>query len=167
VHDWRKPMMLAFIAPVLAVLGPVWNFCTSRFGLPLVVAAGIILFYEGLPLGPLRDIPYVGPKLTGLVGGRVDRAYAAGQQAEDAIWEEKIKLAAIAQAADTKTRQQDIDAAAQAYIDKQHSDAGRIAELVRGQKDQDNAPPVSTNPSGCKPDGISAGVSERLDAIGR
>lgn len=160
-------MMLAFLAPVLAVLGPIWTFCTSRVGLPLVVAGGIILFYEGLPLGPLRDIPYLSPELTGLVGGRVDRAYAAGQKAEDAIWEEKIKLAAIAQAADTKTQQQDIDAAAQAYIDKQHSDAGRIADLVRAQKDQDNAPPASTNPSGCKPDGISAGVSERLDAIGR
>ncbi|OBQ90043.1 hypothetical protein [Mesorhizobium sp. AA23] len=160
-------MMLAFLAPVLAPLDPVWNFCTSRIGLPLVLAGGIILFYEGLPLGPLRDIPYVGPKLIGLVGGRVDREYAAGQKAEDAIWEEKIKLAAIAQAADNKTRQQDIDAAAQAYIDKQHSDAGRIAELVRAQKDQDNAPPVWTNASGCKPDGISAGVSERLDAIGR
>ncbi|PBB96761.1 hypothetical protein [Mesorhizobium sp. WSM3862] len=160
-------MMLAFLAPVLAVLGPIRTFCTSRVGLPLVVAGGIILFYEGLPLGPLRDIPYVGPELTSLVGGRVGRAYADGQKAEDALWQEKIKLAAIAEAADTKTRQQDIDAAAQAYIDKQHSDAGRIADLVRAQKDQDNAPPVSTNPSGCKPDGISAGVSERLDAIGR
>ncbi|TIQ93902.1 hypothetical protein [Mesorhizobium sp.] len=167
MHDKCEPMMLAFIAPVLAVLGPVWTFCISRVGLPLIVGGGIILFYEGLPLGPLRDIPFVGPQLTGLVGGRVDRAYGAGQKAEDALWQEKIKLATIAKAADNKTRQQDVDAAAQAYIDKQHSDAGRMADLVRAQKDQDNAPPLSANPSGCKRDGISAGVSERLDAIGR
>lgn len=155
--------------PLYAIpyLGPFLVFATSRFGLPIIVAGGIIFLYEGVPIGPLRDIPYVGPALAGLVDGRVDPQYAAGQKAEDALWQEKIKLAAIAQAADNKTRQQDIDAAAQAYIDKQHSDAGRIAELVRAQKDQDNAPPVSTNPSGCKPDGISAGVSERLDAIGR
>lgn len=31
MYDRRKQIMLAFIAPVLAVLGPVWNFCTSRF----------------------------------------------------------------------------------------------------------------------------------------
>lgn len=148
-------------------MGPFLVFATSRFGLPIVVAGSIIFFYEGVPLGPLRDIPYVGRVLAGFVDGRVDREYAAGQKADAALWQEKIKLAAIAQTADTKTRQQDIDAAAQAYIDKQHSDAGRIAELVRAQKDEDNAPPDPTNPSGCKPDGISAGVSARLDAIGR
>lgn len=148
-------------------VGPLFAFATSRFGLPIVVAFGIIFFYEGVPLGPMADIPYVGPELVNLVGGRVGREYAAGQKAEDALWQEKIKLAAIAQAADTKTQQQDIDAAAQAYIDKRHSDAGRIAELVRAQKDEDDAPPDPKNPSGCKLDGISAGVSERLDAIGR
>ncbi|MBZ9683190.1 hypothetical protein LB531_21260 [Mesorhizobium sp. CO1-1-2] len=157
------------IAALYAIpyVGPFVAFALSRFGLPIVVAGGIIFFYEGVPLGPLADIPYVGPELVNLVGGRVGREYAAGQKAEDALWQEKIKLAGIAQAADTKTRQQDIDAAAQAYIDKQHSDAGRIADLERAQKDEDNAPPDPKNPSGCKPDGISAGVSERLDAIGR
>ncbi|MER8615951.1 hypothetical protein NKG99_03720 [Mesorhizobium sp. M1409] len=157
------------IAALYAIpyVGPFLAFATSRIGLPLVVAGGVIFFYEGVPIGPLRDIPYAGPALAGLVDGRVDREYAAGQKAEAALWQEKIKLAAIAQAADTKTRQQDIDAAAQAYIDKQHSDAGRIAELHRAQKDEDNVPPDPTKPAGCKPAGISAGVSTRLDGIGR
>jgi hypothetical protein len=148
-------------------VGPFLAFATSRFGLPIIVAGGVIFFYEGVPIGPLRDIPWAGPKLASLVDGRVDRQYAAGSRAEAALWQEKFKLAAIAQAADTKTRQQDIDAAAQEYIDKQHSDAGRIAELHRAQKDEDNVPPDPTKPAVCKPAGISAGVSTRLDAIGR
>ncbi|QKC83289.1 hypothetical protein [Mesorhizobium sp. NZP2077] len=160
-------MILAFLAPVLAVLGPIWSFSTSRVGLPLVVAGGIVFFYEGVPIGPLRYIPYAGPVLASLVDGRVDREYAAGQKAEAALWQERLRLAAIAQAADTKTRQQDIDAAAQEYIDRQHSDAGRIAELQRAHKDEDNVPPDPTKPAVCRPAGISAGVSTRLDAIGR
>ncbi|RWP84907.1 MAG: hypothetical protein EOR12_27130 [Mesorhizobium sp.] len=148
-------------------VGPFLAFATSRFGLPLVVAGVVVFFYEGVPIGPLRDIPWAGPKLASLVDGRVDREYAAGGKAEAALWQEKLRLAAIAQAADTKTRQQDIDAAAQEYIDKQHSDAARISELVRAQKDEDNVPPDPTKPAVCKPAGISAGVSTRLDAIGR
>lgn len=148
-------------------VGPFLAFATSRFGLPVIVAGGIIFFYEGVPIGPIRDIPWVGPKVAWLVDGRVDREYAAGQRAEAALWQEKLKLAAIAQAADTKTRQQDIDAAAQEYIDKQRSDAERIAELVRAQKDEDNVPLDPTKPGACKPAGISSGVSTRLDAIGR
>jgi hypothetical protein len=148
-------------------VGPFLAFATSRFGLPIIVAAGIIFFYEGVPIGPVRYIPYVGPALAHLVDGRVDREYAAGQKAETAIWQEKLRLAAIAKAAEVKTKQADIDAAAQEYIDRQHSDAERIAELVRAQKDEDNAPPDPTKPAACKPPGNSAGVSTRIDAIGR
>lgn len=148
-------------------VGPFLAFATSRFGLPIIVAGGVIFFYEGVPIGPLRYIPYAGPALAHLVDGRVDREYAAGGKAEAALWQEKIKLAAIAQAAETKTKQADIDAAAQEYIDKQHSDADRIAELQRAQKDEDNAPPDPTKPAACKPAGITPGVSTRLDAIGR
>lgn len=42
-------------------------------GITGMVAVGIIVFYEGLPLGPIRYIPWVGPALAGLVDGRVDR----------------------------------------------------------------------------------------------
>lgn len=152
-------------------VGPFLAFATSRFGLPIVVAGGIIFFYEGVPLGPVRDIPWVGPRIAWLVDGRVDREYAAGQSAgqttERADWQARLHAAAVAQAAETKTRQADIDAAAQEYIDKQHSDADRIADLHRAQKDEDNVPPDPTKPAVCKPAGISAGVSTRLDAIGR
>ncbi len=157
------------IASLYAIpyVGPFLAFATSRFGLPIIVAGGVIFFYEGVPIGPLRDIPWAGPKLASLVDGRVDREYAAGGKAEAALWQEKLRLAAIAKAAETKTQQADIDAAAQEYIDKQHSDAGRIAELVRAQKDEDNVPPDPTKPAPACRRGISAGVSTRLDAIGR
>lgn len=42
-------------------------------GLPGVVALGMLIFYEGLPIGPLRYVPYAGPVLAGFVDGRVDR----------------------------------------------------------------------------------------------
>ncbi|MER8941375.1 hypothetical protein NKH82_17970 [Mesorhizobium sp. M0915] len=151
-------------------IGPFLAFATSRVGLPLVVAGGVIFFYEGVPIGPLRYIPYAGPALAGLVDGRVDREYAAGQKAEAALWQEKIRLAAIAHAADTKARQQDIDAAAQEYVDQQRADDEHIASLeeqIRIQKDEDNVPPDPTKPAVCRPAGISAGVSTRLDAVGR
>jgi hypothetical protein len=159
--------MIAILAPVLAFLAPFWSFATSRIGLPLVVAGGIVLFYEGVPIGPLRYIPWIGPALASVVDGRVDRQYAAGQLNERLVWQEKVRRAEIKKAAETRVQQAEIDAAAQEYIDKQHSDADRIAELVRAQKDEDNVAPDPTKPAVRKPAGLSAGVSTRLDAIGR
>ncbi|MES0029994.1 hypothetical protein [Mesorhizobium sp. M0040] len=49
---------------------------TSRIGLPLVVAAVIITGYEGLPIGPLRYIPFAGQYLAMITDGRVDRVRA-------------------------------------------------------------------------------------------
>lgn len=42
-------------------------------GLTGMVAIGIVLFYEGLPLGPIRYVPFIGPVLEQFVDGRVDR----------------------------------------------------------------------------------------------
>lgn len=49
-----------------------WKFATSRVGLPIIVAALIFVGYEGLPIGPLRYIPYVGPAFAYVFDGRVD-----------------------------------------------------------------------------------------------
>jgi hypothetical protein len=160
-------MMFAALYAIPYV-GPFLAFATSRFGLPIVVAGAVMLFYEGVPLGPVRYIPYVGPALSGLVDGRVDREYAAGQLNERLAWQEKQRLRRHqARRPRSRRKQAEIDAAAQEYIDRQHSDAERIAELVRAQKDEDNAPPDPTKPAACKPPGNSAGVSTRIDAIGR
>ena len=45
-------------------------------GLPGLIFFGMLIIYEGLPLGPLRDVPFVGPALSVLVDGRVDRVAA-------------------------------------------------------------------------------------------
>lgn len=159
------------VISAIPYVGPFVDFATSRYGLPLVVAGGVIIFYEGVPIGPLRLIPYAGPALASLVDGRVDREYAAGQKAEEALWQEKLRLAAVAKAAEAKSRQADIDAAAQEYLDKQRSDEAHIAALqqaLRDQKDEDNVPPDPSQPAPvCRPAGIPAGVSIRLDAVGR
>lgn len=43
-------------------------------GLPGLIAVSLIIFYEGVPIGPLRHVPVVGPLVAGIVDGRVDRA---------------------------------------------------------------------------------------------
>lgn len=53
-------------------LGILWQLATSRVGLPLLVAAGIVIGYEGVPLGPVRYIPYVGQWASMIADGRVD-----------------------------------------------------------------------------------------------
>ncbi|TIL34334.1 hypothetical protein [Mesorhizobium sp.] len=164
--------MIALLAPALAVLGPIWTFATSRFGLPLVVAGGIVLAYEGVPIGPLRYIPYVGPALASLVDGRVDRQYAAGQLAERLVWQEQQRKALALLAAKAEAKQKEIDAAAQAYVDQQNTDAVRIADLeqaIRDQKDEDLGPQDHANAAGaCKPrSGIPARLSIGIDAVGR
>ncbi|TIM16297.1 MAG: hypothetical protein E5Y67_03635 [Mesorhizobium sp.] len=161
--------MIALLAPALAVLGPIWTFATSRFGLPLVVAGGVILAYEGVPIGPLRYIPYAGPALASLVDGRVDREYAAGQFAERLVWQEQQRRALALMTAKADMKQKEIDAAAQAYVDQQNTDAVRIADLeqaIRDQKDEDLGPPDQKTGPVCRA-GIPARVSTQLDAVGR
>ncbi|WP_192183289.1 hypothetical protein [Mesorhizobium amorphae] len=151
-------------------VGRIVDFATSRYGLPLIVAGGIVFFYEGVPIGPLRDIPYAGPALAGLVDGRVDREYARGQLAERLIWQEQQRKALAQQAVKAKAQQDEIDAAAQEYADAQHNDAIRIATLeqaIRDQKDEDLGPPDPKTGPTCRRSGIPARVSIGIDAIGR
>lgn len=66
-------------------------------GITGMVAVGIVVFYEGLPLGPIRYIPWVGPALAGFVDGRVDREREAAlegyvKQAELTAAEAEIAL---------------------------------------------------------------------------
>lgn len=155
-------------------IGPAIDFATSRYGLPLVVAGGIVLAYEGVPIGPLRYIPYVGPALASLVDGRVDREYAAGQLAERLVWQEQQRKALAQLAAKAEAKQKEIDAAAQAYVDQQNTDAVRIADLeqaIRDQKDEDLGPPDPKSPEQktgpvCRA-GIPARVSIGIDSVGR
>ncbi|CDX26616.1 conserved hypothetical protein [Mesorhizobium plurifarium] len=162
--------------PVIAFFWGFWSFAKSRVGLPIVVAGAIIFYYEGVPLGPIRNIPWVGPALSGLVDGRVDREYAAGQKTEEAIWQEKMRFAAMARDADLKKQQANVDAAAQKFADSVAEDKRtatlRIADLeerIRQQKEEDDAPKPAGDVSGtCKPGrGIAARLSIGIDNAGR
>lgn len=42
----------------------------------VVVIAALVLFYEGVPLGPLNNVPWLSERLQVVVGGRVDREAA-------------------------------------------------------------------------------------------
>lgn len=62
-----------------AVLKLAADVLTSRVGLPLVVAAVIVVLYEGLPIGPLRYVPFAGQYLATVTDGRVDRVRASAR----------------------------------------------------------------------------------------
>ncbi|RWG54849.1 MAG: hypothetical protein EOQ64_18875 [Mesorhizobium sp.] len=112
-----------------------------------------------------------GGSLWGYGAWKYHAGKTAGIASERADWQERLRLAAVAKAAETKTRQADIDATAADYINRQRSDQATIAALeqalLREQKDLDNEPPDPAKPAGCRPAGIPAGVSTRLDAVGR
>lgn len=95
--------------------------------------------------------------------------YVAGEAHERADWQERMRLAAIAQAAEAKTKQADIDAAAQEYTDQARTDDKQIADLeaaLLAERVKANAPPPSDGkPPACV--GTPRGVSTQLDSIGR
>lgn len=129
------------------------------------VAVGMFIFYEGLPLGPLRYIPLLGPALEQLVDGRVDRAFQEGELSERLAWQEKAQRERLRQEQEERAKQQELDAVAEKYRAEQ---AARIALMLQIigleeelKKEEDNAPGSTTRPF------VPRGVSKRIDAIGR
>ncbi len=72
---------------------------TSRIGLLALAFTAIVLFYEGVPIGPLRWIPFAGPVLEAVTDGRVDRERKA---ARAGYVQEARLIAAQAQLAETQ-----------------------------------------------------------------
>lgn len=96
---------------------------------------------------------------------KYNEGYSAGEAHERSDWQDKMRLARIAQAAEAKTRQADIDAAAQEYIDQQDVDALKISALEDElAKEKANAKPSKGQPA-CV--ATPRGVSTRLNSIGR
>lgn len=161
------------VTPLYAIpyVGPFLAFATSRLGLPLVVAGGIVLFYEGVPIGPLRFIPWAGPALASLVDGRVDRQFAAGQLGERLAWQEKERLAGIKRAAEEAVKQRDLDKIeAEALRLKLASidDDKRIAALEDSlDRLERTNPDDPSNRAGARCIATPRGVSRQLNAIGR
>ncbi|RWF66829.1 hypothetical protein [Mesorhizobium sp.] len=97
---------------------------------------------------------------------KYNQGYAAGEAHERADWHDRMRLAAIAQAAEAKTRQADIDAAAHEYIDQQDVDALKISALEDElAKEKANATPPNKGQPACV--ATPRGVSTRLNSIGR
>lgn len=109
----------------------------------LLVAAAIILFYEGVPLGPIRYIPYVGDALAGIVDGRVDRAARSaredGAAQERILWEEaRLKILAQ-QEAKRAADQAAIDALEADLIEQQERADEAEAALEEAAAGADNS----------------------------
>lgn len=115
------------------------------------VAVGIMLvIYEGIPLGPFRDIPLLGPALELVTDGRVDRERKAARAglvqeaklvaAEAELAETRRQLAAGRVATEgfaellaaAQAREAELDATTQlkeAEYEAQLADRGRVCRL--------------------------------------
>lgn len=148
----------------------IWTVLTTRGGLAAAIVAGMLLYYEGLPLGPARMIPFVGPALSSMVDGRVDRARASGARDERAQWVEAMRLLRQSIDADKRAAQAKIDKATQRYLEEKAAREEAVAandelEAALAASEADDAKSI---PGGaCRAPAISRGVSRALDAIGR
>lgn len=141
-------------------------FAIARYlGVTGCVALGLVVFYEGLPLGPLRDVPFLGDGLSALVDGRVDRERAAGATAA-------LAAAAEAQRAKDVAKQQELDDIAKRYdvaLGDQLAKHEKILALeaaLTKMKEEDANEPKAPPGRRCTV-AFPRGVSRALDAIGR
>ncbi len=132
-----------------------------------VALAVMLVVYEGIPLGPLRRIPVVGPALESITDGRVDRERKAGALSERLAWQEKQQRLLIQQIEKEKAKQAELDEIAQRYreeINARISDAIKISALEDALKEEEKDAPPNAGPV-CK--FMPRGVSKQLNAIGR
>lgn len=117
----------------------------------VLIAGGIILFYEGVPLGPLRDVPVLGPAVATLVDGRVDRERTAALKGY-VLQSEKDALAAQLTEIDRQRRAAE---AARSTLEKELAELARknSAELADLEKDiSDYEAKLATSGRGCRLD---------------
>lgn len=141
----------------------------SRLGLSALAVAAVIFFYEGLPLGPVRWVPVLGPAIEDLVDGRVDRQRRAAAAAERQAWQEAQRLVEAEHARRLARAQASADAAELAYLTERalrESDAHAAraeldAALAQTETDDDTDRSCAARPA------ISERVSRALDKIGR
>ncbi|WP_223479266.1 hypothetical protein [Oricola indica] len=141
---------------------------TSRIGLVSIAFAAVILFYEGVPLGPVRWIPVVGPALEQIVDGRVDRERRAGAERERDLWKQKRQDLLDKQAEQRREAQDKIDEITRQYLDEraarsalEEANAALDAALQASEKDD------AANPDARRGPAITRGVSRALNQVGR
>lgn len=150
----------------LLVAGLASLFSTT-VGRCVLIVAGVVLFYEGLPLGPLRALPIVGPALEDIADGRVYRARREAAATERAAWEEAARRLRAELERARRDAQAAVDAAEAEYLAERQKDALRIAALETAITDMENDD--AKNDGAACPDrpAFPRGVSKSLDAIGR
>lgn len=144
------------------------TFLGSRIGIAAVTGALLILFYEGLPAGPLRHLPFFGPVIEELTDGRVDRVRKAGIAAERAAWQEAVAKLRREMDEERRRAQDMIDGIERGYLEERERDALLIADLeaaIANMESEDAEADHDTGPV-CRP-AIPRGLSRQLDAIGR
>lgn len=144
---------------------PILLAIARYLGVTGCVALSIIIFYEGLPIGPLRDVPYLGDGLSSLVDGRVDRERAAGAAA--------ARQAAVeAQRARDVAKQQELDDIAKRYdvaLGDQLAKHEKILALEAALKEmkEDDADAPKAAPARRCTVAFPRGVSRAINAVGR
>lgn len=153
----------------MTVFLAIWTALTTRAGLAAAIVACMLLYYEGLPLGPARMIPFVGLAVSSMVDGRVDRARASGVRDERAQWVEAMRLLRQSIDADKRAAQAEIDKATQRYLEEKAAREEAAAandelEAALAASEAENA----QRPDGaCRAPAISRGVSRALNKTGR
>lgn len=141
-----------------------WSALTSRAGLLALAFGAIVIFYEGLPLGPLRYVPYVGPALETITDGRVDKQRKAAELQERLLWEEARRKLLAQQAEARRLAQAEIDRLEKEYLvwlEEQRIHNGALEDIIR-QLEAENA----ANPGNPRPV-LPRRLSNELNKIGR
>ncbi len=137
---------------------------------PFVAAAAVaatVLFYEGLPLGPLRLLPVLGPGLESMVDGRVDRVWRAGAEQERARWEEARRQLLARMAEERRTTEAAISAIERKYLEARDQDAERIRSLEEAITEQEKADAEASRDACVVRPFIGRSLRDQLNDIGR
>lgn len=121
----------------------------------------MLLFYEGVPQGPLRFIPVIGPAISGVFDGRVDREARAAALNERLAWQEKERRAR----ADAEKREADLqtqlDEIATRYRDAQVDSVLQIIKLEEQlDKEAKDDAAAGRPPRVAIPRGVSRGLND-------
>lgn len=131
-----------------------------------LATAVLVVVYEGVPLGPLRAIPFAGPVLEGIFDGRVDRQRRAGALEERGHWQEAQRMLREALDAERRAAQDAIDMAVTRYLDERAAREAANTELEAALAASEAANAQESDGGGACT-ALSRGTLRALDKIGR
>ena len=127
-----------------------------------------LLFYEGLPIGNLARIPFVGPVVEFVTDGRVDRERKAGEERgraeERAAWEEAQRMLQKKMDDERRAAQSAIDKIENHYLEQRQRDASALEALDKAITESADEKANDTCPA--RP-AISRRLRDAINQIGR